>query len=129
MTALQAASSQQQFYDKLDELVKTAKDFLVTGFGDAKPEEATKQHLIEPLLAALGYKTANYDREFHILDDDVDYLLKDRHPLMFLEAKSLHDPAKDLFKKHQEQVTRYIYNYRRTPPTNCAAKNRLTGSS
>ncbi len=116
MTALQAASSQQQFYDKLDELVKTARDLIVTGFGDASPEEATKQHLIEPLLTALGYKTANYDKEFHILDDDVDYLLKDRHPLMFLEAKSLHDPAKNLFKKHQEQVTRYIYNYRRTPP-------------
>ncbi|HVM62437.1 MAG TPA: TaqI-like C-terminal specificity domain-containing protein [Verrucomicrobiae bacterium] len=116
MTALQAASSQQGFYDKLDELVKSARDLIVTGFGDASPEEATKQHLIEPLLTALGYKRANYDKEFHILDDDVDYLLKDRHPLMFLEAKSLHDPAKNLFKKHQQQVTHYIYNYRRTPP-------------
>src|SRR5437879_9742464 len=114
MTPLQALSSQQQFYDKLDELVKTAKDFIVTGFGEASPEEATKQHLIEPLLTALGYKSANYDKEFHILDDDVDYLLKDRHPLMFLEAKSLHDPAKNLFQKHRQQVTRYIYNNRRT---------------
>ena len=116
MTPLQAASSQQQFYDKLDELVRVAKDFIVTGFGDASPEEATKQHLIEPLLMALGYKSANYDKEFHILDDDVDYLLKDRRPLMFLEAKSLHDPAKNLFEKHRKQVIRYIYNYRRTPP-------------
>jgi hypothetical protein len=105
----------EDFFAKLDELVAAAKDFRADGFGNVDPEEATKQYLIEPLLESLGYSRDEYAKEFHILGDQVDYLLKHKRPLMFLEAKNLNDPAVNLFDAHKEQVTRYIRNYRVSP--------------
>lgn len=106
----------EEFYARLEVLVATAKEHLRRGFEGVDPEEATKQHLLEPLLEALGYGRDDYDKEFHILGDQVDYLLKHTRPLLFLEAKSLLDRAPDLFEKHRPQVTDYIRNYLHTPP-------------
>ncbi|MGD1019120.1 MAG: N-6 DNA methylase [Verrucomicrobiia bacterium] len=105
----------EDFFAKLDALVAAAKQYRTARFGEVDPEEATKQHLIEPLLESLGYTRDCYDKEFHILGDQVDYLLKHRRPLMFLEAKSLLDRSTNLFEAHQQQVTSYIRNYRISP--------------
>jgi hypothetical protein len=45
----------EDFFTKLEELVAAAKAYRAKGFGGVDPEEATKQHLIEPLLESLGY--------------------------------------------------------------------------
>ncbi len=107
----------QQFFAKLETLIAEARRLKTRGFDEQEPEEATKQRLIEPLLQAPGFASdANYKREFKILGDSVDYLLKSDRPLMFVEAKSLLDcPDKNLFDKHREQVLRYIQNYRLSP--------------
>jgi len=107
----------EAFFKELEPLLAKAKMLRVSGFGDQEPEEATKQQLIEPLLHALGFTAkSNYIREFKILGDSVDYLLKSERPLIFVEAKSLHDcPNNSLFDKHREQVSRYIQNYRLSP--------------
>lgn len=107
----------EAFFTKLKALIAEAKQRQTSGFGEQEPEEATKQLLLEPLLQALGFTAAaNYTREFKILGDSVDYLIKSNRPLIFLEAKSLHDcPKASLFDKHNEQVRRYLQNYRISP--------------
>ncbi|HEY9175041.1 MAG TPA: DNA methyltransferase, partial [Verrucomicrobiae bacterium] len=105
------------FLVKLEALIAEARRLRVSGFDEQEPEEATKQLLLEPLFSALGFAAkSGYVREFKILGDSVDYLLKAEHPLLFVEAKSLHDcPKTSLFEKHREQVLRYIQNYRLSP--------------
>ena len=107
----------QRFFAKLDTIVAEAKRLRISGFGDQEPEEATKQLLLEPLLHALGFASeSNYVREYKILGDSVDYLLKSERPLIFVEAKSLHDcPKTSLLDKHRQQVLRYLQNYRLSP--------------
>jgi type I restriction-modification system DNA methylase subunit len=107
----------EKFFGKLEILIAEARRLKTSGFDEQEPEESTKQRLIEPLLQALGFTSkANYTREFKILGDSVDYLLKSECPLMFVEAKSLLDCLdKNLFDKHREQVHRYIQNYRLSP--------------
>jgi type I restriction-modification system DNA methylase subunit len=105
----------EQFFTKLEQLVVAAKEYRRSQFGNVDPEEATKQHLIEPLLESLGYARDNLDKEFHILGGQVDYLLKHDRPLMFLEAKNLLDLTPDLFESNREQVLGYIRNYRVSP--------------
>jgi type I restriction-modification system DNA methylase subunit len=105
----------EQFFTKLEQLVTAAKEYRRSRFGKVDPEEATKQHLIEPLLESLGYTRDDFDKEFHILGGQVDYLLKHNRPLMFLEAKSLLDSAPNLFNEHKQQVLEYIRNYRYDP--------------
>ena len=107
----------EQFFGKLETLIAEARRLKTRGFDEQEPEEATKQRLIEPLLQALGFASdASYKREFKILGDTVDYLLKSERPLMFVEAKSLLDCLdKNLFDKHREQVLRYLQNYRLSP--------------
>src|SRR5271156_5041528 len=104
--------SKEKFYVELEALIASAKRLLVAGFREQEPEEATKTLLLEPLFQALGYMpNANQVREFKILGDSVDYLLKSDRPLMFTEAKSLHDNLRrnaTLFDKHRDQVLRYI---------------------
>ncbi len=109
--------SKEDFNAQLERLIAKAKELGVSGFGEQEPEEATKTLLLEPLFQALGYlPNTNQVREFKILGDAVDYLLKSDRPLMFVEAKSLHDcPNGSLFEKHREQVMRYIQNYRLSP--------------
>jgi type I restriction-modification system DNA methylase subunit len=107
----------EDFYLQLEALIASARRLLVSGFGEQEPEEATKTLLLEPLFQALGYRpNANQVREFKILGDSVDYLLKSDRPLLFAEAKSLHDCLNaSLFAKHRGQVLRYIQNYRLSP--------------
>jgi len=114
-------SKQEDFNAKLETLIASAKRLLGHGFDEQEPEEATKTLLLEPLFQALGYlPNANQVREFKILGDSVDYLLKSDRPLLFVEAKSLHDCENSsrnasLFDKHRDQVLRYIQNYRLSP--------------
>ena len=109
--------SKDDFNSKFEALIASARQLLVSGFADQEPEEATKTLLLEPLFQALGYRpNANQVREFKILGDSVDYLLKSDRPLLFVEAKSLHDCLNaNLFDKHRDQVMRYIQNYRLSP--------------
>ena len=108
----------EEFFVKLEKLIAEARRLLVAGFtAEQEPEEETKQSLLEPLFQALGFDPKSETiREFKILSDSVDYLLKSDRPLLFVEAKSLHDcPKASLFEKHQKQVLRYIQNYRLSP--------------
>ena len=109
--------NKEDFNAKLEGLIAGARQLRVSGFGEQEPEEATKAMLLEPLFQALGYlPIANYVREFKILGDSVDYLLKSDRPLIFVEAKSLLDClTASLFDKHRDQVMRYIQNYRLSP--------------
>src|SRR5271156_6439655 len=109
--------SRDEFNSKLEGLITQAKRSRVSGFGEQEPEEATKTLLLEPLFEALGYlPNTNAVREFKILGDSVDYLLKSDRPLIFVEAKSPLDcPNASLFDKHRDQVMRYIQNYRLIP--------------
>ncbi len=105
-----------QFFAQLETLIAAAKRLKVSGFGGQEPEAATCHELILPLLDALGFRKENIKPEFKILGDSVDYLLKSERPLLFVEAKSLHDcPKTSLFDKHREQVHRYIQSYRLSP--------------
>lgn len=109
-------TGKEKFFAELKVLIAKAKSLQTSGFDEQEPEEATKQFLIEPLLHALGFASqANYTREFKIIGDSVDYLLKSDRPLIFVEAKSLLDKSENLFEAHQEQVLRYIRNYRVSP--------------
>jgi type I restriction-modification system DNA methylase subunit len=109
-------SGKDKFFAKLENLIAEARRLKVRGFDEQEPEEATKQKLLEPLLQALGFTSdSNYTREFKIIGDSVDYLLKSDRPLIFVEAKSLLDKSENLFTGHREQVQRYIRNYRVSP--------------
>lgn len=110
-----SAPTKDIFFAKLAELVALAMDFPPAAFDEAAPEETTKHKLLRPLLQSLGYEDANIVPEFKILGDQVDYLLKSGHPLLFVEAKSLIDVSLDLFEGHREQVLRYLRNYRVSP--------------
>ncbi len=104
------------YYAVLERLVEDARRYRRSGFGTVDPEEATKHNLIEPLLESLGYGRDNIKKEFHILGDQVDYLLEQHtKPLLFMEAKSLLDSSPNLFNTHKQQVFRYIRNYRVSP--------------
>ncbi|MCX6905861.1 MAG: N-6 DNA methylase, partial [Verrucomicrobia bacterium] len=105
----------EKFFVKLAELVALAKDFPITEFDEAAPEEVTKRRLIEPFFHALGYKPNQLVGEYYIVGDQVDYLVRTGRPLLFIEAKALVDPAPDLFEAHARQVCRYIRNYRISP--------------
>jgi type I restriction-modification system DNA methylase subunit len=105
-----------EFPQRLHELVERAKEIRTKGIHGVDPEALTKQQLIEPLFAALGYDLRDdVKQEFHILGDQCDYLLETRRPLLFVEAKNLLDKSKDLFDAHREQVLRYLRNYRISP--------------
>src|SRR5205807_4643608 len=109
-----------EFPQRLHELVERAKEIRRKGIADVDPEEYTKQHLIEPLFAALGYASDDIRKEFHILGDQCDYLIERSRPLLFVEAKKAPVEAKrgaekDLFETNREQVIRYLRNYRISP--------------
>jgi uncharacterized coiled-coil protein SlyX len=99
-----------EFPQQLHELIERAKEIRRAGIHGVDPEEYTKQHLIEPILHAIGYDADDVRKQFHILGDKCDYLLERKWPLIFVEAKSLTDKARDLFEAHREQVLRYLRN-------------------
>jgi len=117
LRAVPVETGKDKFFAELETVIAKAKSLQTRGFDEQEPEEATKQSLIEPLLHAFGFSAKTYyTREFKILGDSLDYLLKSERPLMFVEAKSLLDSlGKSLFDKHREQVHRYIQNYRLSP--------------
>src|SRR6202162_208244 len=105
-----------EFPPRLHELVERAKEIRRKGIHGVDPEALTKQQLIEPLFAAVGYDLqGDVKQEFHILGDQCDYLLETRRPLLFVEAKSLSDKSKDIFEANREQVLRYLRNHRISP--------------
>jgi predicted type IV restriction endonuclease len=109
-----------EFPKRLHELVERAKEIRRKGIAGVDPEEYTKQHLIEPLLEAVGYAPDDIRKEFHILGDQCDYLLERSRPLLFIEAKKASTEVKkgadkDLFEANREQVLRYLRNYRISP--------------
>src|SRR5438067_1013124 len=109
-----------EFLQRLHELVERAREIRRKGIADVDPEEYTKQHLIDPLLKALGYASDDIRKEFHILGDQCDYLIERSRPLLFIEAKKAPTEAKrgaekDLFEANREQVLRYLRNYRISP--------------
>jgi type I restriction-modification system DNA methylase subunit len=108
----------EEFFARLEKLVAEGKRLLVTGFSaEQKPEEETKQRFLDPLFRSLGIADeTNTKREFKIGLESVDYLIKSDRPLLFVEAKSLHDClTTSLFDKYRAQVHGYIQNYRLSP--------------
>jgi len=87
--------------------------------GRGKPEETTKDQLIEPFLDALGFDADHRTPEASMRRQGigqliwVDYSLKkntdDRKGLALLEAESLLE--EDLWKKYQKQIRRYLHDY------------------
>ncbi len=108
-------TGKDKFFAELKSLIAKAKSLQTSGFDEQEPEAATCHGLILPLLAVLGFRNENIKPEFKIIGDSVDFLLKSDRPLIFVEAKSLLDKAENLFVAHQEQVLRYIRNYRVSP--------------
>ncbi len=119
-------SSLEEFKVELERLVKKLPEVegelrrLSPGrAGRSKPEDATKEKLLTPLLAALGYDEDHRTPEASMRRSGVgqliwvDYVLKqspdDRKGLALFEAKSLLDD--DLWKKHQKQIRGYLHDY------------------
>jgi type I restriction-modification system DNA methylase subunit len=115
LRAVPVETGKDNFFAELKALIARAKRLQTSGFDEQEPEAATCHELILPLLALLGFRNENIKPEFKILGDSVDFLLKSDRPLVFVEAKSLLDKAENLFVAHQEQVLRYIRNYRVSP--------------
>jgi len=87
-----------------------------------KPEEETKQMLIEPLLANLGWSSTHapeyYDREYLGKVKGVEWkdiaLLIDGRPRIFVEAKACTD--KYIHKKYAKDLLRYLKNFNADKP-------------
>ena len=115
LRAVPVETGKDKFFAELKTLIAKAKSLQTSGFDEQEPEAATCHELILPLLASLGFRNEHIKPEFKILGDSVDFLLKSDRPLVFVEAKSLLDKAENIFVAHQEQVLRYIRNYRVSP--------------
>jgi type I restriction-modification system DNA methylase subunit len=105
-----------EFQNRLNDLIATAEIMLAEPRA-GKPEENTKDRLIEPLLDVLGYGS-----EYRTLEGSirsllgtttwVDYFLRQeagRHPKLMLEAKSLWE--KNIWANNEQQVLDYLRNY------------------
>ena len=122
-----------EFPQRLHELVERAKEIRRKGIADVDPEEYTKQHLIDPLLKALGYASDDIRKEFHILGDQCDYLIERSRPLLFIEAKKAPTEAKrgaekDLFEANREQVLFSLTCDLRRAPAPKQAARRVTST-
>ncbi|MDS3860562.1 Eco57I restriction-modification methylase domain-containing protein [Thermosynechococcaceae cyanobacterium BACA0444] len=108
--------SLEKFSDTVAALCDIATELIATR-GLGKPEETTKDRLIEPVLDALGYTPPYRTLEGTIRSllgtaTWVDYLLlpEKRHPpKLMLEAKSIKDT--NIWAKNQQQVLEYLRNY------------------
>jgi len=87
-----------------------------------KPEEETKQMLIEPFLANLGWSSTHapeyYDREYLGKVKGVEWkdiaLIIDDKPRIFIETKSCVDKGID--KKYAKELLDYLKNYNADKP-------------
>ena len=110
------------FADTVDMLVDRAEDMAGTVPG-GKPEDATRDRLLEPFLDALGYSNEYRIREASVkgvtgATEWVDYFLEgdDRSiPFMMVEAKSLWDSG--IWEDNRDQVLGYLRNYLLTVKT------------
>ena len=124
-------SSFDDFKAELERLVKKVpevegqlKRILPGKAGHGKPEDATKEKLLTPLLEALGFDADHRTHEASMRRSGVgrlvwvDYVLKktpdDHKGLALLEAKSLLE--EDLWKKHQKQIRGYLHDYQMALP-------------
>jgi type I restriction-modification system DNA methylase subunit len=109
--------SLESFLEVLNDLLKRAREMLEAKPDQGKPEDATKDKLLAPLLEALGYSPEYRTSEGKIKSlvgttEWVDYfLLSDRQkpPVLMVEAKSLWD--EDLWTKYGNDVLRYLRDY------------------
>ncbi len=116
------SNGRDNFADRVDTLVERAEDMAETVPG-GKPEDATRDRLLEPFLDALGYSNEYRIREAGIkgvagATEWVDYFLEgdDRTiPFMMVEAKSLWDSG--IWEDNREQVLGYLRNYLLTVKT------------
>jgi hypothetical protein len=87
-----------------------------------KPEEETKQMLIEPLLANLGWSSTHaqeyYDREYLGKVKGVEWkdiaLIINNRPRAFIEAKACTD--KHIHEKYSRDLLKYLKNYNADKP-------------
>ena len=89
-----------------------------------KPEEETKQMLIEPFLAGMGWSSTHaleyYDREYLGKVKGVEWkdiaLIVDDKPRIFIETKACTDKSID--KKYAKELLDYLKNYNADKPEN-----------
>ncbi len=106
----------QEFLDELPELLERAKR-LVRSHPEGKPEENTKDQLIDPFLESLGYGPENRVLEGEIQSlrgtvTWVDYFLKVPRrtiPIAMVEAKPIWD--EDIWEENKKQVLNYLRDY------------------
>lgn len=87
-----------------------------------KPEEETKQMLVEPLLVMVGwsstYEPEYYDREYLGKVKGVEWkdiaLIIDEKPRIFVETKACTD--KNIDKKYAKELLNYLKNYNADKP-------------
>src|SRR5450759_3825916 len=124
-------SSFDDFKAELERLVKKVPEVegqlrhtLPGKAGHGKPEDATKEKLLTPLLEALGFDADHRTHEASMRRSGVgrlvwvDYVLKrtpdDYKGLALFEAKSFLE--EDLWKKHQKQIRGYLHDYQMALP-------------
>ena len=77
-------------------------------------EAATQQHVVLPILRALGWNDAKLDPreilpEYNVGEGDVDYALKmGQKPALLIECKRWNESLEK--QKHENQIFRYAYN-------------------
>lgn len=106
-----------RFQEALRRVTERASGFASSVPTDGKPEEATKDQLLTPLIEALGYGPDERTLEGAVVSltsttSWVDYFLKpDRRsrPWLMVEAKPFGET--DLWRRHQSQILRYIRDY------------------
>jgi len=87
-----------------------------------KPEEETKQMLIEPLLTSLGWPSTHtaeyYDREYLGKIKGIEWkdiaLIVDDEPRIFVETKACND--KHIDQKYAKDLLKYLKNYNSDKP-------------
>lgn len=115
--------TKHSFVNKVQDLVATAKKISQSTSLGGKPEDATRDRLIDPFLTALGYSSDYRTVEARIPSLTgtmgwVDYFLGGTNtssPLMMLEAKSILDDG--IWEKNKKQVLRYLRDYLLTVET------------
>lgn len=109
--------SLDRFREALRQVMARAEAFGSPSPADGKPEEATKDQLLTPLIEALGYGPDERTLEGAVVSltsttSWVDYFLKPERktrPWLMVEAKPFAE--EDLWRRHQGQILKYIRDY------------------
>ena len=106
----------QRFTELCEEYISGKRQFV------GKPEEETKQMLIEPFLASLGWPSTRsaeyYDREYlgkvkGVAWKDIALMINDR-PRIFIETKPCIE--KNIDKKYAKDLLKYLKDYNSDKP-------------